>query len=82
MASELVIRLSPAAEAAVLELMRRYGEPTPSAMVSRALGFLQAVEPYVDDGVLTIDKPGASGDDDGLVEFEFENVPRHENVHA
>jgi hypothetical protein len=80
MATKLLIELSPAAEAALLDLMKWYGEETPEAMVSRALGFLQAVRPYLNDRVLTISKPGASGEDDDVVEFEFENVRQHAEV--
>jgi hypothetical protein len=74
-AERMLISLNPAAVSAVKQLMDTYGEPSPEAMIMRALGFLQSVQPYLDDGAVTLFNPQAADDRD-LIQLVFENARR------
>lgn len=58
-------------------LARRYGESDKADLLARAIGFLEAADPYVDDdGTLTVLDPTKLSDniEDDLVGLEFENA--------
>ncbi len=56
-------------------LTRRFGERSAEATVTRALGLLEAIEPYLHDGVLTVIDPHPTDPDaEPEVELVFERV--------
>ena len=76
MAEDLLIELNAAAHKRLRALMDFYGDQTPEQMISRALGLLEILEPYVGpDGLLGVvnGNPERNGEDRevGLV---FENI--------
>lgn len=78
MDDDLLIRLNPPAHRQLRALMKYYGEATPEQMISRALGLLQMVEPYVGpDGALTVVTPHPEPDGgDREIDLVFDNFRR------
>jgi len=76
MPDELLIKLNPAAHARLRALMDYYGDTKPDAMVSRALGLLEMLQPYVRaDGLLTVVNANQSQNgEDREVDLVFEKL--------
>jgi len=76
MSDDLFIELNPAAHARLRALMEHYGDTKPETMISRALGLLELLQPYIaDDGVLTVvnANPERNGEEPE-VDLMFENI--------
>jgi hypothetical protein len=83
----MLIQLSPVAVTKLEGLMRRFGELRPEIMISRALGLLEVIQPYLaEDGTVTLVDPskvtpGASSvSEDALVDIVFENARRDSSI--
>jgi hypothetical protein len=59
MSKKLVFQLGAGAVKKLEALMQQYGETEPETLISRALGLLAAVQPYLHDGALTVVDPDA-----------------------
>jgi hypothetical protein len=73
---DLLIKLNPAAYARLRALMDYYGDTKPESMISRALGLLELLQPYVGaDGVLTVVNSNRERNgEDREVDLIFENL--------
>lgn len=65
-------------------LMETFGESTPESLVSLALGLLAAVEPYLEDGILTVLDPRApeTAGDDRFIDLAVTREGRVAAAHA
>lgn len=76
MARNLIFELSPDVSDRLRRLTALYGESSPSAMIARALGLLEIIEPYLHDGLLTVIDPDAHSDQNDEREVDLLFEPR------
>ena len=78
MARNLYFELGPDVADKLRQLTDRYGEPSPEAMIARALGLLEMVAPFLHDGLLTVVDTVIESDDpaDREVDLSFEGLVR------
>ena len=78
MARNLIFELGSDVAQRLQRLTLDYREASPEATVARALGLLEAIEPYLHDGLLTIVDPKAGSGNEGEreVDFEFEGLAK------
>jgi hypothetical protein len=76
MASRLTLEFDEEAVAKLQSLMKEFGEREPQVLISRALGLLDTITPFMVDGKLTVFDPRARSDDDQFVGVVFENVAK------
>ena len=76
MAETVYLELEPSAVAIIRTLSSRFNETSLEAMVSRALGLLEDLAPFIRGGILTVVDPRATSDDpeERYVDFVFENI--------
>jgi len=76
MPDDLLIELNAPAYARLRTMMAFYGDSAPETMISRALGLLEMLEPYVGpDGVLTVVNPNPERNGEGAeVDLVFDNM--------
>ena len=63
MARNLYFELGPDVADKLWQLTKLYGELSPEATLSRALGLLEMVEPFLHDGLLTVVDTRLESDD-------------------
>ncbi len=84
MPDDLLIELNGPAYARLRSMMAFYGDTSPETMISRALGLLEMLEPYVGpDGVLTVVNRDPERNGEGPeVDLVFDNMSDRVGQHS
>ncbi|MSO99822.1 MAG: hypothetical protein EXR07_02040 [Acetobacteraceae bacterium] len=78
MARNLYFEFGPDVAERLHKLTARYGETSPEATVARAIGLLEAIEPYLHEGLLTVIDPKAPSDsaEDREIDLLFDGATK------
>ncbi len=79
MSRNLILEFGPDLVKQIESLGQDYGEDSPLTTISRALGLMAALKPYIKDGVLTVidsNAPATEMDEEREVDLVFETLRR------